>query len=104
MSRSSDFRLADRLWIAVALLHREFPYREDFSRDEIRRKVDELGLATVEERKKSVNSHLSQHLVANEPPSTTKKYRMLFKTYHGNLRLYHRGDPIDDGRQSHLSP
>ncbi len=104
MTRPSDFRLADRLWIAVALLHRELPHRKDFSRNEIRRKVDELGLATVEERKKSVNPHLSQHLVANEPPSTTKKYRMLFQTHHGNLRLYHPGDPIDDGRQSHQSP
>ncbi|MGA3034955.1 MAG: hypothetical protein ABSD70_16845 [Terracidiphilus sp.] len=29
---------------------------------------------------------------------------MLFQTHHGNLRLYHPGDPIDDGRQSHQSP
>jgi hypothetical protein len=104
MGRSSDFRLADRIWIAVALLHREFPYRDDFTKDEIRRKVSESGLATIEERKKSVNPHLKQHLVANEPPSTTKKYRMLFQTRNGNLRLYHPGDPIDDGRQYHQSP
>ncbi len=104
MGKHSDFRLADRLWIAVALLHREFPNSEGFSRDEIRRKIDELGLVTGEERKNSVNPHLGQHLVANETPSTTKKYQMLFKTDRGNLRLYHPGDPTDDARKSHRSP
>ncbi len=100
---ASDFRLTDRIWIAVALLHQEFPSREDFSKNEVRRKLDELCLTTPEERK-SLNPHLNQHMVVNHPPSTTTKYRMLFETNSGNLRLYRSGDYVDPGRQSHRSP
>jgi hypothetical protein len=100
---ASDFRLTDRIWIAAAILHQEFPNREDFSKDEVRRKLDELTLTTPEERK-SVNPHLNQHMVANHSPSTTTKYRMLFETNSGNLRLYRPGDEVDSGRQSHRSP
>ncbi|MGA7340175.1 MAG: hypothetical protein WBE72_10505 [Terracidiphilus sp.] len=83
--------LADRIWIAVALLHQEYPGRVDFSRDEIRRKLDESGLANGIERG-SVNAHLKEHLVANVPPSSSK-YRMLYETRPGgNLRLYRPGD------------
>ena len=100
---ASGLLLADRIWIAVALLHRELPNHEDFSKDEIRSKLDELGLTTPGERP-SVHPHLKQHMVANAPPSTTKKYRMLFGTPSGNLRLYRPGDSVDIGRQSHRSP
>jgi hypothetical protein len=100
---ASDFRLTDRIWIAAALLHQELPNREDFSKDEVRRKLDESSLTTPEERK-SVNPHLDQHMVVNHSPSTTTKYRMLFETNSGNLRLYRPGDHVDSGRQSHRSP
>ena len=87
----SDLLLADRIWIAVALLHNEFPERPDFSRDEIRRKLDEAGLAHGTERG-SVNAHLKEHLIANVPPSSSK-YRMLFETSPGGkIRLFRPGD------------
>jgi hypothetical protein len=99
----SDLLLTDRVWIAVALLHQQSPNREDFSKDEIRRKLDELSLTTPEERL-SVNPHLKQHMVVNVRPSTTKKYRMLFQTGSGNLRLYRPGDYVHVERQFHRSP
>src|ERR1039458_5142976 len=95
---SAELLLADRIWIAVALLHRELPLREDFSRDEIRRKLQESGLAHGT-KPGSVNAHLKEHLVANVPPSSTK-YRMLFETRPGFLRLCRPGDSIDPRRQS----
>ena len=91
--------LADRIWIAVALLHQELPDREDFSKDEIRRKLDETGLGEGSERS-SVNPHLKQHLVANAMPSSTKRYRMLFETRPGYLRLFRPGDPVHPDRQN----
>lgn len=94
----SDLLLADRIWIAVALLHRESPIREDFSKDEIRRKLRESSLASGT-KPGSVNAHLKEHLVANVPPSSTK-YRMLFETRPGFLRLYRPGDFLDPRRQS----
>ena len=93
----TDLLLADRLWISVALLHREFPDREDFSKDEIRRRLDESGLAAGTKRS-SVNAHLKEHLVANVPPSSTK-YRMLFETRSGRLRLFRPGDFVHPGRE-----
>jgi hypothetical protein len=90
-SVTQDLFLADRIWIAVALLHQQFPAREDFTRDEIRRKLDESGLANGTERG-SVNAHLKEHLIANVPPSSSK-YRMLYETAPGgNLRLFRPGD------------
>jgi hypothetical protein len=98
-----DLLLADRIWLAVAMLHREFPDRQDFSKDEIRRRLVESGLADGT-KPTSVHAHLKQHLVANVPPSSTRKYRMLFETRAGYLRLFRRGDFVDFQRQPHQRP
>ena len=96
------FRLADRLWIAVALLHREHPERGDFTKDEIRAR---LHIAGLDEgiKQGSVSAHLKEHLVANVPPSSSK-YRMLFATGPGHLRLFRPGDFTDEGRIQQRTP
>ena len=95
---TSELRLADRIWLAVALLHQQFPQAVAFSKTEIRQELakSELGHGT---NPASVNAHLKQHLVANVPPSTGK-YTMLFETKVGFLRLYRPGDYIDPQRRS----
>jgi hypothetical protein len=98
----SDLLLADRIWIAVALLHQESPTGRDFSKDDIRRKLNESGLADGT-KPGSVNAHLKEHLVANVPPSSTK-YRMLFETRDGRLRLFRPGDDVDAGRIQSRKP
>jgi hypothetical protein len=92
-----ELRLADRIWLAVAMLQQQFPDMA-FSKTEIRQELDrsELGNGT---NPASVNAHLKQHLVANVPPSTGK-YTMLFETKVGFLRLYRSGDFIDPRRRS----
>lgn len=94
---TSELRLADRIWLAVAMLQQQFPHAA-FSKTEIRQELDksELGNGT---NPASVNAHLKQHLVANVPPSTGK-YTMLFETKVGFLRLYRPGDLIDPQRRS----
>ncbi len=87
----SVFLLADRIWVAVALLHQESPGRKDFTKEEIRQKLHEIGLMEGL-NPASVAAHLKEHLVANVPPSTSK-YRMLYETTPGgNLRLFRPGD------------
>ncbi len=95
---TSELRLADRIWLAVAMLHQQHPQAASFSKLEIREELDksELGSGT---NPASVNAHLKQHLVANVPPSTGK-YTMLFETKVGFLRLYRPGDLIDPQRRS----
>jgi hypothetical protein len=64
----TDLLLADRIWLAVAMLHREFPDQEGFSKDEIRKKLGDSGL-DVGLKRTSIHAHLKEHLVANVPPS-----------------------------------
>jgi hypothetical protein len=88
---TTEFYVADRIWVATALLHRQFCLRNDFKKDEIRQKIEEEGLADGVERR-TLSAHLDQHCVANVPPSTGK-YRMLYETSPGgNLRLFRPGD------------
>lgn len=101
ITSGTNVKLADRIWLAVALLHQELPAREDFSRGDIRGKLRETGLMDGL-KAQSVAAHLKEHLVANVPPSSTK-YRMLYETRPGNLRLFRIGDKIDPGRDS-LNP
>ncbi len=90
-SDSVKFLVADRIWIATALLHQQFRSRTDFRKDEIRNKMRQEGLSDGIERD-TLNAHLDQHCVANVPPSSAK-YRMLYETAPGgNLRLFRLGD------------
>jgi len=82
--------IADRIWIATALLHRQFPSRAYFTKNEIRQKLEDEELAQGVERG-SLNAHLKEHCVANVPPSSGK-YRTLFEPVAGNLRLFRPGD------------
>lgn len=88
--------VADRIWIAAALLHKKHPARRDFSKNEILEMAASEGLSADIERG-TLNAHLDQHLVANVPPSSGK-YRMLFETSPGNLRLFRPGDLTHPGR------
>jgi hypothetical protein len=94
----TDLLLADRIWLSVAMLHRQFPNREDFSKDEIRQKLAESRL-DAGLRRSSIHAHLKEHLVANVAPSSTR-YRMLFEPRPGYLRLFRPGDPIHPLRQA----
>ena len=96
--RIAEMRLADRIWIAVAMLHRQMPDNEDFTKEEIRQKMRETGL--MEGLKPgSVAAHLKEHMVANVPTSSTK-YLMLYKTERDRLRLFRPGDLVDSSRHS----
>jgi hypothetical protein len=95
--------IADRIWIATALLHQEFCLTADFTKDEIRKKMEEEGLSEGVERS-TLSAHLDQHCVANVPPSSGK-YRMLYETTPGgNLRLFRPGDLTHPGRVPRRKP
>lgn len=95
--------VADRIWLATAMLHQQFPLRGDFKKDEIREKMEEEGLAEGVERR-TLNAHLDQHCVANVPPSSGK-YRMLYETTPGgNLRLFRPGDLTHPARVPRRKP
>jgi hypothetical protein len=92
---TADIRVADEVWIAVALLHREHPRSADFSLKEIETRLVREGLT---DKRPGVYPHLSVHCVANRPPDRGR-YRMLFETAPSRRRLFRSGDPYHPRRE-----
>lgn len=89
-------KVADEVWIATALLHRENPQAEDFGVEEIERRAEREALAG--RLRASFHIHVAQHCVANRPPHPAR-HRMLFETCPGRRRLYRDGDAQHPGRK-----
>jgi hypothetical protein len=89
-------KVADEVWVAAALLHREHPDQPDFSVQEIVERIREEHLSTP--LRGSVHVHTTQHCVANRRPNPAR-YRMLLETGRGRRRLFRPGDPYDRSRE-----
>lgn len=91
-----QIKVADEVWIATALLHRDHPKQADFEIDEIvQRAAKEAGAQPL---RPGVYVHVVQHCVANRPPNPGR-YRMLFETAPGRRRLFRNGDIYDPARE-----
>ena len=89
-------KVADEVWIATALLHREHPDKTDFTIEEImKRATKEAGREPL---RPGVYVHIVQHCAANRPPNPGR-YRMLFETTPGRRRLFRNGDNYDRARE-----
>jgi hypothetical protein len=93
---STVIKVADEVWIATALLHRELPSREDFTVDEIVDCVVKEGMTQA--LRPGVRVHALQHCVANRPPNPGR-YRMLIATGKQTRRLFRPGDPYHPDRK-----
>lgn len=92
---TAEVRVADEVWIATALLHREFPGAQDFTLKEIEARLVREHLTDL--KRPGVRPHLSVHSVANRPPNGGT-YRMLFETAPSRRRLFRPGDPYHPAR------
>lgn len=88
--------IADEVWIATALLHRQNPERADFSVQEIRDRVRREAVAG--ELRAGVEVHVRQHCIANRGRSPNR-LRMLLATGTRTRRLFREGDPYDPDRE-----
>jgi hypothetical protein len=68
-------KVADEVWIATALLHRENPKREDFTVAEIVERARRENISG--KLRPSVQVHVYLHCVANRPPNPGC-HRMLY--------------------------
>ena len=93
---TAAIRVADEVWIATALLHREHPEVADFSLKEIEGRLSRERL--TDEKRPGVYPHISVHCVANRPPDKGR-YRMLFETAPSRRRLFRPGDPYHPKRE-----
>lgn len=89
-------KVADEVWIATALLHRENPSRSDFTLNEIVDRAAEEGI--VDDLRPGVYVHAALHCVANRPPNPGR-YRMLFETRSKHRRLFRLGDSYHHQRE-----
>lgn len=92
---SRTVRVADEVWIATALLHRENADREDFTVEEIVQRVKNEGMTAF---RPGVYVHVVQHCVANRGPNPGR-YRMLVETAKNRRRLFRPGDSYDAARE-----
>jgi hypothetical protein len=92
----SRVKVADEVWIAALLLHREQRERSDFSIDEIVQRAAQEAL--VGSLRPGLYVHVVQHCVANRPPSPAR-CRMLFETCPGRRRLFRKGDAYHPERE-----
>jgi hypothetical protein len=91
-----EIKVADEVWIATALLHREHRNKADFAIEEIMlRATKEAGKQPL---RPGVYVHVVQHCVANRPPNPGR-YRMLFETSPGRRRLFRSGDNYHPARE-----
>lgn len=95
-------KVADEVWIATALLHREQSNRSDFRVEEIVERAGREAIAGPV--RPGVYVHVVQHCVANRRPNPGR-YRMLFETRPGHRRLFRKGDPFAPEREgSKITP
>lgn len=96
VASKTQTKVADEVWIAVALLHRKHPRQPDFTIEQImERATKEAGRDPL---RPGVYVHVVQHCVANRPPNPGR-YRMLFETAPGRRRLFRSGDVYDRARE-----
>ena len=94
---TNQVRVADEVWIATALLHRQYPGERDFSVGEIVQRAEIEKITGAASLRPGVQVHAYLHCVANKPPNPGR-YRMLIETSKGRRRLFRPGDPCDPGR------
>lgn len=96
VTSGAELKVADEVWIATALLHKENPKREDFTVEEIVERARKEG--AHEKLRQGVYVHVNQHCVANRPPNPGR-YRMLTETGKNRRRLFRPGDWYNPNRE-----
>ena len=93
--------VADETWVALAMLHRQYPGRQSFSAREILDQVKREH--AFPELRPGVQVHIHQHNVANLEPNPARQ-RMFYRLDDDSLRLYRPGDPAHPLRKGKMAP
>ena len=105
MYKKGHVKVADELFLVVALLHRENPDRTSFEIREILERAKREGLGDDRSDQKSLKQHAYQHAAANMPPDVRGgKYRMVFREPDNTVRLLCPTDYVHPDRYQKLYP
>lgn len=97
----SDVKVADEVFVATALLHREHPEKQDFTISEIVDRAERENL--FGQLRPGVSVHAYLHCVANRSPNSAR-YRMLYATPNNRRRLIREGDDVNPKRTGKIFP
>lgn len=98
-------KVADELYIAVALLHREHPDRDAFTIAEVleRAAAENLGASRSDQR--SLRLHAYEHAAGNVAPGKVGgKYRIVFREPDNRIRLLRTSDQVHPDRHQKWHP
>ncbi|WP_433983495.1 hypothetical protein RBB78_20390 [Tunturiibacter empetritectus] len=98
----SHVKVADELFLIVALLHQEQPEQKAFTVGQILERAAKEGLGSAAG---SLRAHASQHAAANvDPDSRGGKYRMVFRERDNRIRLLAPSDYVHPDRHQKFYP
>jgi len=98
-------KVADELYLIVALLHRENPHSNSFTIAEILDRAAKEGLGTSRADQRSLRQHAYEHAAANVPPGKQGgRYRMVFREEDNRIRLLRQSDYVHPERHQKLRP
>lgn len=89
-------KVADEVWVATALLHKQNPDRKDFTVTEIVERARQENVAG--KMRPGVQVHAYLHCVGNLTPNPGR-YRMLYATGKNTRRLFREGDDFHPRRR-----
>jgi hypothetical protein len=98
---TSGIKVADEVFLATALLHRENPAHQDFTISEIVERAEKENL--FGELRPGVRVHATLHCVGNRPPNPGR-YRMLYATGDRTRRLILASDEFHHDRKGKIFP
>ncbi len=97
---STHIKIADAVWLALAILHRSHPDRSSFTTEELTAAVRRLNLGI---KPQTLAAHIHSHTVANTKPNGGS-YRMLIRLDDNSRRLFRQGDPVHRDRKGKTKP
>jgi hypothetical protein len=102
--KKAHVKVADELFLIVALLHREHPDRTSFTLAEILERAKEEGLGEKRPDQKSLRLHAYEHAAANIAPGKGGRYRMVFRERDNRIRLLAPSDYVHPDRHQKFYP
>ena len=104
MYKKGNVKVADELFIVLALLHRERPDKEAFEISEILDRARREGLGEDRDQR-SLRLHAYEHAAANVPPRAVGgRYRMVFRQRDNRIRLLSPSDYVHPDRHQKFYP
>ena len=102
--QKGGLKVADELFLIVALLHRELPNRDAFTIGEVLKRAATEGLGAGRADQRSLKLHAYQHAAANEPPGKGGKYRLVYRESDNRIRLLTASDYVHPDRHQKFYP